>query len=285
MRTTGELIEFLNGLVKETGRIVRSLRAYEQLLARPADNAYLLQQQVAAIERAAAALSARAPDVSGALQAWLTDQSAVIERAKDELRFNFGRRLKELFDKDGVMVRGQYPLLRIGMYTLKLNFEFGEATLFFGPEVEKIESKITLCPQTIHDLIQEHDRAMRTAAGDLTAAYRDLAVAYERCLKMAGKAVGEKVLISDVLKEYVFLKQSKQFNIDPRRGNFREIPRVRLSFLLYQLRNLKVPERGLCLHVATFDATTDKLRSFWVPDNEAGEGTHCAYISFEVRST
>lgn len=283
MRETAELIELLDGLVKQTGRIVKSLQAYEKLLARPADNAYLLQKKIGEIEHAASALSTGAPGAADALQEWLTGQRAVIERAKDDLRFGFGQRLKELFEPDGIAVRGQYPLLRIGMYTLKLNFEFGEAALFFGPEVEKIEPRIPLHPETIRGLVRRHDHGIRTAAADLTGAYRDLAAAYERCTKIAGKAYGEKILISDVLKEYVFLKQPKQFGIDARRGNFREIPRVKLSYLLYQLRNLKTPERDLCLHVATFDATTDKLRSFWVPDNEAGDGTHCAYISFEAR--
>lgn len=268
-------------MTKRAKRLERSLQEYDEMMSRPAENAYLLQKKLTEIEKILPAMPDS--DLKAALDVWLKDEKAAIEKAKDDFRFHFGQRLKELFEKDGIAVRGQYPLLRIGMYTLRLNFEFGEAALFFGPEVEKVESKIALHPQTIYDLIRQYDREVRTGPDELAGVYDDLVSAYERCLKIAGKVYGDKVLVSDVLKEYVFMRQPKQFGIDARRANFREFPRIKLSYLLYQLRTTNVAERGIRLHVATFDATTDKLSSFWVPDNEAGDGTHCAYISFETR--
>ena len=39
-------------------------------------------------------------------------------------------------------------------------------------------------------------------------------------------------------------------------------------------------ESQLQLSVATFDSTTEKSKSIWVPDNEAGTGTYYSYVSF-----
>lgn len=268
-------------MTRHAKRLERSLQEYDKMLGQPADNAYLLQKKLAEIEKVLPAMPD--PDLKAALDAWLKDEKDAVDKARDDFRFHFGQRLKELFARDGIAVRGQYPVLRIGMYSLRLNFEFGTAALFFGPEVEKIESKRTLHPQAIYDLIRQYDREIRTGPDDLAGAYDDLARAYDRCLKVAGKAYGDKVLIPDVLKEYVFIRQPKQFGVDARRVNFREFPRIKLSYLLYQLRTTQAGERGMRLHVATFDATADKLSSFWVPDNETGDGTHCAYLSFETR--
>jgi len=249
------------------------------MLSHPVDNAYLLQKKYAEIEKMASVLPD--PGMKDTLDGWLKDEKAAIEKVKDDFRFQFGQQLKIMFEKDGVKLRGQYPLLRVGIYTLKLNFDFGEAVLFFGPEVEKMRSKITLHPKTIYDTIKQYDSQMKPDSSDLKTVYDDLLRAYQRCLKVANKSRGDKVLISEVLQAYVFMKQSKQFGVDARRENFREYPRIKLSYMLYQLRINKFAQEGMRLHVATFDATVDKLHSFWVPDNDEGDGTHYEYISFD----
>jgi hypothetical protein len=99
-------------------------------------------------------------------------------------------------------------------------------------------------------------------------------------LKLTNKQYGEKLLVTDVLHEFAMLQQSKKFLIDPKKSNFHEFSRVKLSYILYYLKKSDAL-KDMHLHVATFDATTDKRHSMWVPDNEEGEGTHYAYISFE----
>ncbi len=41
-----------------------------------------------------------------------------------------------------------------------------------------------------------------------------------------------------------------------------------------------VSDVQLKLHVANFDATTEKAKALWVPDSEEGDGTHYSYLSF-----
>jgi len=162
-----------------------------------------------------------------------------------------------------------------------LNFEFGEATLFFGPEVDKIRSKIPLNAETIMVEVRRQYEGIRTPKFDATRMLNDLQTAYQRCLRLANKTSGEKILVGDVLREYVFIKQPKQFVIDARKDNYRAYPRMKLCYMLYQLKKAGIAQ-NMRLYVATFDATVDKSRSFWIPENEDGEGTYYEYVSFGI---
>ncbi|UCD19163.1 MAG: hypothetical protein JSU64_07025 [candidate division WOR-3 bacterium] len=274
-----EAIERIKTLSRHTKKIVKTLQEYEKMLDDRVENAYLLQKKMVEIEKILSA--SPAPDLKKSLAEWVENEKAATLKAAEDFRFQLGQQLKTMFAKDGIKLRGQYPVLRLGMFTLKISFEFGDAVLFFGPEVEKIRSKISLHPKTIYDTVKQYDSEMRTDPADLESVYQDLVRAYQRCLKTSDRSGGDKLLISEVLREYVFIRQPKQFGIDARRENFREYPRIKLSYMLFQLRDSRMAEQNMRLHVATFDATVDKSRSFWVPDNEDGDGTHYEYISFE----
>jgi hypothetical protein len=216
------------------------------------------------------------------ISAWLKGEKEAITKAKGEFRFAFGKELKTLLEKDGRQLHGQYPLLRIGLFTLKLDFEFGNATLFFGPEIEKLKSSIQLQPDSICRELKKFDDMLQKEQFNAEEMLKDICQAYKRRLLLTNKSYGEKLLITDVLEEFVILKQSNKFSIDPRRENYREYPRIILSYLLYRLRKSHVNQQSMRLHVATFDATVNRLRSIWVPENEKGDGTYYSYISFET---
>jgi hypothetical protein len=276
----GEIIANIKDWSRKANKITKLLDAYEKLHVEAFDNTYILEQKITEIEKAISSL----PDLDkkGALDAWLKAEKASLGKFKEDFRFRFGQQLKELLSRDGIKIRGQYPLLRFGLFTLKLNFEFGDATLFFGPEVERIKSKLPLQPQVIYDAVRRYEQDIQDKDFDANTVMGDLVAAYKRCLAISGKSYGDKVRITEVFKEYVFLKQPKQFMINASRGNFREFSRIKLSYMLYRLRIANINGQGMRLHVATFDATVDKVRSFWVPDNAEGDGTHYEYISFEA---
>jgi hypothetical protein len=274
-----EIIDSLKTLAKHTSKLIKLLNGYEKARTEPVANAYLLEKKLAEIDKAVSAL----PNIEQTekLHIWLNKQREEIEKLKEDLRFKFGQDLTALFKKDGKTLKGQYPVLRLGLYTLRVDFEFGEAQLFFGPEIEKIKSKIPLQPQVIYQVITACDRDIKGGPFEPEKVYHDMLAAYRRCLSVADKSIGDKVLITEVLKEYVFLRQPKKFAIDATRKSFREYSRMKLSYLLFRLKSTKAIEHGMRFHVATFDATTDKLQSLWVPDNEEGDGTHYEYLSFE----
>ncbi len=266
-------------LSKNTRKISKLLEEYKKLMMAPTENAFLLQKKLSEIIKVTGTL----PEfgLKGSLISWIEYAKDELEKAKEDFRFQFGQQLKEILQKEGKKLRGQYPLLKIDFYTLQLNFEFGEATLYFGPEIEKIRSKIPLQPKVIFETIKRYDSDLRTAKSTPEDTLKTLREAYSRRLKLDSKSFGDKLLIIDVLNEFVMLKQSKRFFTDPKKANFREYSRVKLSYLLYLLKKCNLSDKGLRLHVATFDATTDKMHSIWILENEHGEGTYYSYISFE----
>jgi len=274
-----DIIATIKAWTKQAGKITKLLHAYEKANAQPVDNAYIIERRFIEIEKAVADFPD--PGIRNVIDPWLKKEKSSIGKLKEDFRFRFGQQLKPLFEKDGVRIRGQYPLLRLGLFTLRLNFEFGEATLFFGPEVDKIKSKIPLQPKEIYDIVSRCRRDIEAEPFEIDKFYEDIHAAYLRCLRLAGKSSGDKILVTDLLKEYVFLKQPKQFMIDPSKSHFKEYSRIKLSYMFYRLKNADVGARGMRFHVATFDATVDKLHSFWIPDNDEGDGTHYEYVSFE----
>jgi len=274
-----EIVEGLKSLARGCGRLNKLLNQYTKLKENQVENAYLLEKRLTEITKAAEAL----PNFTTKelLNNWIYQEKEGLNKTKEDFRFIFGQRLNELFQQDGIQIRGQYPTLRIGFYTVKLNFEFGEAAFYFGPEVEKIKDKISLKPTSIYEIINKYDNELKSYKFNPQEFFTDLYYAYRREITTSNKSMGEKILIIDVLHEFVILKQPQQFFIDPRKENFREYPRVKLSYFLYLLKKSDIDSKGLHFYVATFDATVDKKQAIWIPENEEGEGTYYSYISFE----
>jgi len=273
-----ELIEGFRLLIKQSGRVNKLLNTYEQLKEKSVENVYLLEKKLNEILKEVNSL----PDfaLKNSLITWLNKEKSELDKIKDEFRFSLGEKIKELFQKENWIIKGQYPILRIGLYTLSLNFEFGEATLYFGPEIEKIKSKIPLEPETIYQVIKKFDDSLKKIKFDPKEFYLDLQKAYKKRIILSNKPYGEKVYLVDVLDEYVILKQPSQFFADPKKENFREIPRIHLCYLLFLFKKSEYAQKGIHFYIATFDATTDKIHAIWIPDNEEGEGTYYSYISF-----
>ena len=266
-------------LSKNTRKISRLLEEYKKLAISPTENAFLLQKKLGEITKVTGIL----PEFSlkDSLMSWIEHAREELGKIKEDFRFQFGQQFREILRNDGKRLRGQYPLLKIDFYTLQLDFEFGEATLYFGPEIEKIRSKIPLQPEIIFETIKKYDSDLRTVKLTAEDILKTLYEAYSRRLRLNNKSLGDKLLITDVLNEFVMLRQSKKFFADPQKTNFHEYSRVKLSYLLYFLKKSDLSDKGLRLYVATFDATTDRMHSIWIPENEHGEGTYYSYISFE----
>jgi hypothetical protein len=233
------------------------LNTYDKIRSKPVDNAYLLEKNLQMIERHLSELAVK--ELVKDMTEWLVKEKKKIDGFKEEFRIKFGQELTALFAQEGKKIRGQYPILRMGIYTLKIDFEFGSVDLFFGPEVEKIKSKIPLQAVTVFETVKKFDKDLR--APKMTAAdmYETLHEAYKRRLIMTGK----------------------QFLIDPQKSKFRRYSRVTLSYLLNFLKRTDFFEKNIRLHVATFDATVDKINTLWILENDEGEGTHYSHISFE----
>jgi hypothetical protein len=273
------IIERLLSMTKTTRSIAVMMKKYSDLTADPIENVYLMERHVRSMEKKINALPEGS--VKDELKKWFDDEAKRIEDNKEEFKIQFGKKLRSLFQEKHMETRGQYPLLRVGLYTLKLDFEFGQAILYFGPEVEKIASRISLHPQAVFKSVYAFDGELRTLERSPEEYFQDIHEAYGRTVRVQKKDMGDKVLISEVLKEFILMQQPKKFVADPQKSHFKDFSRVKLAYLLYQVKIWGATEHGLRFHVATFDATTDKVQSLWIPENDHGEGTHYAMISFD----
>lgn len=282
MSTMKEIIEGFKGLIKNSGKITKLLNGYAQLKEKSAENAYIMEKRLAEISK----ITSNLPDfdLKNSLINWLNQEKTEIEKAKEEFRFLLGEQIKALFQQDNKTIKGQYPILRVGFYTLVLNFEFGEASLYFGPEIEKIKSKIPIKPMTIYQTIKKFDEGLKKTKFDPKEFYLDLQNAYKKQAILSNKPYGEKILLINVLDEYVILKQPPQFFIDPKKQHYREFSRINLAYLLYLFKKSEFNQKSIHFYVATFDATTDKKQALWIPDNEEGEGTYYGYMAIEKES-
>jgi hypothetical protein len=279
------LAQFLSSLSGQALKLAKRLTVYNELLGRPVENAYL--RTAALAELNGLILAFPDSDTRQRLEAWHKDESAAADASRAEFRFEFGRQLVAGLEGSGIAVRGQLPLLRAGLFTVRVDFEAGKSTIFWGPEVERLKSGLRLAPAELALTLRKWNERLKQKSVEPEKLLRLLHKVYQRRTASDQLPVstdaGPRVFLLDVLSELVFLLQPESFRLNPAQEKFVEYPRVRFSYDLFRLKQAGAFSTGdgkLKLHVANFDATTEKARALWVPDNEEGEGTHYSYLSF-----
>jgi hypothetical protein len=288
----------LREVSKRVKPLTKKLESYAKIKesAKGGLNIHLLEKSLNDIKK----LLTNFPDaeIKSSLLKWTEEETGFIKKTKEEFRYKFGNELKELLEKDGIALKGQLPVLRAGFYTLRLDFELGFAGFFWGPEIQTIKAKIPFSVQEIYQALHNFNEQIKKRATPANDFLKNLQHAYERYTSFNNIAYGNKVLLIDLLSELVLISQPASFRADPAKGKFREYSRIQFSYDLYSLKKIdpspiSSPTGGgrtgggqikFRLSVATFDATTDKAKSIWVPDNEQGDGTYYSYIAFEEKS-
>ena len=262
-------------------RIAKRLVAYHGLLSEPVSNAFRREKALNEIKRLMQAL----PDTElhRMVEEWCSKEQTLVAQGKEEFRFRFGTNMANGLNAAGLKVKGQLPVLRVGMFSLRVDFASGTAIVFWGPEVERLKGGVSLAPDELVKILVSWTKNLGKRASDPVKLKSQLFDAYHRILVLNGLEPGTRIPLLDILAELVLLIQPRSFRVNPARAKFVEYPRVRFSYDLYRLKTSGEPMKGkeqLRLHVATFDATTQKTRALWVPNNEEGEGTYYSYISF-----
>jgi len=275
------LVELLQSLSGQSQKLARRLAAYRGLLSDPVNNVHARARAIAELSGAIQAF----PDseVRERLGEWLRNESAAIEQGRAEFRFEFGRQLVAGLEGSGMTVRGQLPLLRVGLFTVRADFEAGSATIFWGPEIEKLKSGLELAPGELATTLRKWNERLRQKSIEPAKLAARLQAAYRRFCGIGGLNQGTRVFLLDLLSELVLMMQPESFRLNPAQEKFVEYPRVRFSYDLFRLKQagaFAVGDVQLKLHVANFDATTEKAKALWVPDSEEGDGTHYSYMSF-----
>ncbi|MDH5185970.1 MAG: hypothetical protein OEZ20_01640 [candidate division WOR-3 bacterium] len=274
----------LKEIAKKARIIAKRLESFKKIKEQPVANIHILEKSLNAVKKVLNTF----PDsgIKSGLLKWAEEEADFIKKTKEEFRFQFGNQLKELLEKDGLTLKGQMPLLRTGFYTLKFNFDLGFASFYWGPEIQIIKAKIPLSVQEIYKTLYKFNEQIKKRTLPPHDFLKNLHQAYHRFISFNNITNGNKVLLIDLLSELVLISQPASFRADPSKETFREYSRIQFSYDLYNLKKsekFEVGKNKLRLSVATFDATTDKTKSLWVPDNENGDGTYYSYIAFEEK--
>ncbi len=276
------LIRILKDNALHCQQLVKRLVAYQKLLNEPVRRAYEREKSLGEIEELAGRLPAG--EVRVKLEEWLCAERSGLEEAKNEFRFEFGKVLLQGLEGSGMGVKGQLPFLRCGLFSVRVDFTTGRATIFWGPEIERLKSGVPAEPLGLAKLLRSYQESLaKRAIKEPEDFARRLLVAYRRLCANQGVGEGARVFLIDLLGEMVLLMQPEGFKVNPVKERFVEYPRVRFSYDLYLLKRSgvrTVEGRQIRLSVANFDATAEKAKALWVPDNEGGEGTYYSYIAF-----
>lgn len=273
------LLARLRDVAASSRKLQKRLVAYRRLLDKPIDNAFTRDRELVAIGR----LVEGFPDggLKKQIADWLESESRSVAEHRDEFRFRFGTELTASLKDAGLSAHGQLPVLRVGLFTVRVDFDSGKATVYWGPEVDKLKTGLPLSPEGLSRTLKSWTEDLKSKSIAPDRFRKMLVEACQRVATVKGLGPGARVTLADVSAELVMMMQPPSFRADPSKSRFVEYPRVRFSYDLYRLRSAAAADEAvkLRLHVATFDATTSKTTALWVPDNTEGEGTHYGYVS------
>jgi hypothetical protein len=225
-------------------------------------------------------------DVEAALRAELASLEAALAPAREAYRAAFGRDLSAALAPLGLELAGQYPTFRVGVLTLEVDADRERATLSYGPDEIARERPV---PAALAAAVAAFRRDVLEAPFDEAAFLRSLLSAWRRALRNAEKpATDPRVPVLDVLLEQNLVVQGEAFRADPSARTFRPLTRHAFSSALHRLRHgraLSIEGRRLVLHTAVYDDTRARRDYLWVPDDDRGNGTRVARLSFQEEAT
>jgi len=271
------LLSNLNALAEGMERVRRGLRQYSKLRGEPFQNVNRLRMTLSRIEKASESLIPE--EIRNSLQEWLSNEKSLLEDAQKQLQSKFGRDLEDFLKQKGFELRGQYPRLQAGFYTIKLDFELNEVRFWYGPEEEFISS-LPLDAERVADTIMKFHEGLTKRPFDDMQFLKELYMAYMRVLNRDGRQGSEKIPITSLMVELAYMRQDSRFRADPRRINFRDYGRVLFSYDMYRLTKRDFEGRMMMLTTATRLQVKNRERYLWIPSKEKGDGTVYSLVHF-----
>jgi len=181
-----------------------------------------------------------------------------------EDRTTFGKNLEKELEQLGLTLGGHYPLLKVSLYTIETDFDGGKATLWYGPQQEKLGGCGTVASEVVAMLKTWQDEIKRPIDDELF-----LQTLYGVYTTFAAK-IGDPVAIDDILSEYASRKIYKT----------KKDARIHVSYDLFRLKKREIDDLQLSLIVATRAYTRRRKDFIWVPTDERGGGTYISHVKF-----
>lgn len=237
-----------------------------------------LEQRIAALQQALAGEVGRRAGVASLgpeLEAWRAG-------AAQRLRKSVGRELKEACAAAGLeltVVSREDPVeVRIPPLAVVLDFAKGQAELRFA------RLPLATCSAQAGAIVLAHRATLAELESDFEpkSFFEHCWAAYSAACAVLGKKRGERIEIVDFLPHLALRLQSKKFQVEPLRANWRDYPRARFAYDVHRLRKagaLSQNGQRMNFGVATGTTAAAKSRVLYLED-EHGRGEYKLTIYF-----
>lgn len=277
--STSELREYLARYGKALQAITRLVKTIETLEGSPIDNLFRMERLIGEVQKAASSLPSDG-ETKRRIDSWLATFVLRLQTSKGELKRAFGVSLESLLKEKGFELKGQYPELKTGFYTIEVDFDKAQASIWYGPKQELMTRRARLSSPEVAKQLEKFYKTLTERPLNEEGFIKRLYESYLRTLSRVGRKDGEHAPILQVLADYVFFEQDKRFYTDPKREHFKGYGRAFFSYDLYRLHQRKLLGKELSLVVATRADTVRRENFLWVPTDDKGNGTVYAYLYF-----
>jgi len=244
--------------IKKSALTARTLLLeIERLDTDRAANLVRLRERLSRLQAAVAALQG-ASSICSAMEEWQAAYQNSLRAFCDRQAHRFAIELQQELQAANKGLSGHLPELRSGMYTLVVDPERWQVTVWLGPKQERLTKCALSAPE-----VAGHLERLQKELGcrlDEAAFVGHLEEALRRLQSLAD-ADGYVPIVA-ALGELAFLLQDGEFRRDPRRDAFRTYSRADLSTDLYHFR------RRVQLRIATRAQARSRDNYLWVPSDE-----------------
>ena len=268
-------IERLNIFYKKIGDIMRTINEINKLDNARAVNLRALQARTNKIVTLCEEL-----DESAIVKEFISEINVYQQQLmQSEQAFvdEFGVQLEGLLQSRNITLTGQYPNLRAGLFTIKMDVKNWQVSLWYGPEQERLEK----CALDADTLANRIGALLNTLGVQI-----DPKLYVEILSKVYNELRSEPnsdmtVPIIQLLPEMASALQDKDCLKDPNKDNFIPYSRADFSFDLFKLKRYNQKDLPFVVHltVATRAHTADKSKYLWIPDDLKGNGSTYSHIS------
>lgn len=204
----------------------------------------------------------------------LEDYKADLDKTEAANKQRFGLELSDAIKPLGLHLKGHWPTLMAGLFTIKLNSDKAQAVLWYGNEQEKLDSH----PIDAMKVAQSIENALNNLGAGLDE--ENFMSKLKQAYRRAKNTEHTLVPINQVLPELAYLVQGEHFYQDPVKKNYRSYSRADFSYDLFKFGRGNHSE-GLQLKVAVRQYTQKRQDFLWIPNNNQGEGTAYSHLQFK----
>lgn len=262
--------------VKMRRDVIKPMEQALRALKNPHGNAVALYEASVALQQPAEGLA-----LPKGYQAMTQNLREFADAQVSELEFTFARDLRAAFKEQGIGLTGSPTKLIADLFVIEPDLRKKQVYITFARQPATAK-KIKL---DVEQVLAAYARARRDICErkvDLKALIAELFEAYQRLLKLSGKAIGTRVGIVECYRELVLVRQPLSFRRTPSKQSFVDYPKTHFVYDMLELRQknqLTHEGHRLNLGTATIEVTGDSTRAIFLATG-ATEGQFIKDIYF-----